>query len=299
MPSTYQLLLNGQPADADLYAAISSLEVEESLDLPGAVQLTLPVGTSASGDLTYVSDSRFQPMANLAVVATPSASSAAGLARGGPGRRRVGAGRRRRRHPRRRSASSTGTSSPQAAPGDRQRELHPVGLGPGRVVADESPGDRQGVDRRDRRRRRQRDLRQTTASRPSGDNLADDSPSHTESGHSLMQRGSDIQFLRTLARRNGKFCRVYLRRSARPADRVLRQAETRRRPGGRPVAQRPPGVDGHRARRELGRDPPHVGHRPAGALHRQRRGRRLGRHVRLRPARRWRAAGWPISPASR
>ena len=43
---------------------------------------------------------------------------------------------------------------------------------------------------------------------PAEDNTADDSPSHTESGHSLMQRGSDIQFLRTLARRNGKICRV-------------------------------------------------------------------------------------------
>ncbi len=43
---------------------------------------------------------------------------------------------------------------------------------------------------------------------PDGDNTTDDSPSHTESGHSLMQRGSDIQFLRTLARRNGKVCRV-------------------------------------------------------------------------------------------
>jgi hypothetical protein len=43
---------------------------------------------------------------------------------------------------------------------------------------------------------------------PSSDNSADDSPSHTESGHSLMQRGSDIQFLRMLARRNGKVCRV-------------------------------------------------------------------------------------------
>ena len=78
MASTYQLLLNGQPADADLYTAVSSLEVEESLDLPGAVQLTVPVGTSATGDLTYVSDSRLQPMANLAVVVTPAAGSAAG-----------------------------------------------------------------------------------------------------------------------------------------------------------------------------------------------------------------------------
>ena len=54
------------------------MEVEESLDLPGAVQLTLPVATSSSGDLTYVSDSRFQPLVNVAVVATPGAGSAAG-----------------------------------------------------------------------------------------------------------------------------------------------------------------------------------------------------------------------------
>ena len=30
---------------------------------------------------------------------------------------------------------------------------------------------------------------------PAPENSDDDSPSHVESGHSLMQRGSDIQFL--------------------------------------------------------------------------------------------------------
>lgn len=43
---------------------------------------------------------------------------------------------------------------------------------------------------------------------PAPGNQSDDSPSHTEDGHSLMQRMSDIQFLRMLARRNGKLCRV-------------------------------------------------------------------------------------------
>ncbi|WP_404558428.1 phage baseplate assembly protein V [Bradyrhizobium niftali] len=43
---------------------------------------------------------------------------------------------------------------------------------------------------------------------PSDQNSDDDSPSHSEDGHSLMQRASDIQFLRTLARRSGKVCRV-------------------------------------------------------------------------------------------
>jgi hypothetical protein len=43
---------------------------------------------------------------------------------------------------------------------------------------------------------------------PADDNTQDDSPSHTEGTHSLMQRGSDIAFLRMLARRSGKVCRV-------------------------------------------------------------------------------------------
>ena len=43
---------------------------------------------------------------------------------------------------------------------------------------------------------------------PAHEKTDEDSPSHTESGHSLMQRATDIQSLRTLARRNGKFCRV-------------------------------------------------------------------------------------------
>ena len=39
MPGGYQLLLNGQPAETDLYTSIASLEVEESMDLPAAVQI--------------------------------------------------------------------------------------------------------------------------------------------------------------------------------------------------------------------------------------------------------------------
>src|SRR5689334_5675809 len=83
MPSTYQLLLDGQPADADLYTALTSLEVEENMDLPGAVQLTLPVGRSDDGELTYASDPRFRPLANLAVVVAPAGESSAASALAG------------------------------------------------------------------------------------------------------------------------------------------------------------------------------------------------------------------------
>src|SRR6478672_9505431 len=87
MSSTYQILFDGQPPDPDFYTSITSLEVEENIDLPGAVQLKLPVNRSDSGDLTYVADSRFKPLANVAVVASPAAglAGAAGSALGSLG----------------------------------------------------------------------------------------------------------------------------------------------------------------------------------------------------------------------
>src|SRR6516225_3737747 len=73
--STYRLVVNGTQADNDLYTQISSLEVEENADLPGAIQIHLPVDASSSGDLIFVSDDRFKPFSNLAVVATPTGGS--------------------------------------------------------------------------------------------------------------------------------------------------------------------------------------------------------------------------------
>src|SRR5690348_11955159 len=70
MASSFQLLLNGAPADDALLTALNGLEVEENADLPGAIQLSLPISVTEQGDLSYVTDSRFNPMANLAVVAT-------------------------------------------------------------------------------------------------------------------------------------------------------------------------------------------------------------------------------------
>src|SRR5262245_24667707 len=80
MASSYQILFDGQPADADFYTSIASLEVEENVEMPGALQLNLPVNRSDSGDLTNVADNRFKPLANIAVVATPAAGAATDLA---------------------------------------------------------------------------------------------------------------------------------------------------------------------------------------------------------------------------
>ncbi len=70
MPSTFRLLLGGSSASEDLYTQMTSIEVEENADLPGAFQLNLPVNATSAGDLTFINDSTLQPFANVAVVAT-------------------------------------------------------------------------------------------------------------------------------------------------------------------------------------------------------------------------------------
>ena len=186
MPSTYQIFLNGQPADADLYTALSSLEVEESMDLPGAVQLTLPV-TCATGDLTYVSDSRFQPMANLAVVVTPAAGSAAGSPAAALG-----------------AAASARASAAAAAPAPQcifdgfvlSHKLH-LETGNANSTLSAWGQDASWLMNLQETVKEWIDVTDADVANsifgnygitPLDDNLADDSPSHTESGHSLMQR---------------------------------------------------------------------------------------------------------------
>src|SRR3954454_4219740 len=71
MPGTFQLLFDGSPVDDEMYRAIASVEVEENLDLPDAVQLTIAVSRTKAGELDYPGSERLRPFANVAVVATP------------------------------------------------------------------------------------------------------------------------------------------------------------------------------------------------------------------------------------
>jgi len=203
MSGGYQLLLNGQPADSDLYAAITTLEVEESMDLPSALQFTVPIAATAGGDLLYVSDSRFMPLASVAVVATPGTSSAVGAIGGA-----VGA-----------VTSALGSTPTGQCIFDGYALSHKIHLDSGitnstLVVWGQ---DASWLMNLTEKVKEWVDVTDATVANtifgdygitPSDQNLADDSPSHTEDGHSLMQRGSDIQFLRNLARRNGKVCRI-------------------------------------------------------------------------------------------
>lgn len=182
MGSTFRLLTDGTPADDKLYTVMGTLEVEENADLPGAVQVNLPVDTTDSQDLTFVTDDRFRPFANLAVVVTPTGQSDECVFDGYVLTHKL--------HLKKGTSGSTLEVWGQDASWlmnleEKTREWVDV---TDADVANSIFGD-YGIT-------------------PAPDNTSDDSPAHTEDGHSLMQRSSDIQFLRSLARRNGKLCRV-------------------------------------------------------------------------------------------
>jgi phage protein D len=198
MGGSYQILFDGQAAAAEFYNAVSSLEVEENMDLPGAVQISLPVSRSPSGDLTYVSDSTLQPMVNVAVVVTPPSGGASDAA--SPADDAIGGSKAQcifdgyilsqKLHLETGATNSTLTVWGQDASWlmnltENIKEWVDV---TDADAANSIFGD-YGIT-------------------PDSANTDDDSPSHTESGHTLMQRASDIQFLRNLARRNGKICRI-------------------------------------------------------------------------------------------
>ena len=180
--STFQFVINGTAADDELIAVMGPLEVEENVDLPGAIQLTLPVDSDGAGDLTFVNDPRFQPFVNLAVVVTPAGQTDQCIFDGYVLANKL--------HLQKGTTGSTLTVWGQDASWlmnleEKVKEWVDV---TDADVANSIFGI-YGIT-------------------PASDNTDDDSPAHNEDGHTLMQRASDIQFLRNLARRNGKLCRV-------------------------------------------------------------------------------------------
>ncbi|WP_287131217.1 hypothetical protein, partial [Candidatus Cyanaurora vandensis] len=185
MASTYRLIFDGTAAPADFYADLALLEVEENADLPGAVQLTLPVSRSAQGDLTQVSEGRFRPLARVAVVARAADQADECIFDGYILAHKL--------HLQTGITASTLTVWGQDSSWlmnltEKTREWVDV---TDSAVANTLFGE-YGIS-------------------ASPDNTQEDSPTHTEDTQTLMQRDSDIQFLRQLARRNGKLCRVVCR----------------------------------------------------------------------------------------
>lgn len=185
MSVTIQLAIGGTAVPHALYDAIAQLEVEESSDRPGALLLQLPVNRTSSGDLQFVGDGVFEPRTNITLTVTPSAagSRAQCIFDGYVLSWRL--------HLDRASTSSTTEIWAQDASWlmniDDQVTEWPSGYTDGEVA--NAIFGKYGF---------------TTAD----GNTQNDSPGHTSDGHTLFQRATDLQFLRGLARRGGKLCRV-------------------------------------------------------------------------------------------
>lgn len=180
--STYQVLLNGKAADEGFYDLISKLEIEENSDLPDAILLQLPIAEQ-DGEMTWLGDQRIAPYSNIAVVVTPDEGGAKQCIFDGyvlTHKVRMPAG-------------------PAGATVDVWGQDASVLMGLTEHVKEWSGMSDVDVAAQ---------IFNSYNASPAPDNDREDSPTHTEDEHTLMQRGSDIDFLRRLARRTGRWCRV-------------------------------------------------------------------------------------------
>lgn len=174
-------IVAGTTEAEDIAGAMSVLEVEENADAPGAFALTLPLA-AVDGEPSWVGDARLQPLKPIAVMVRAGENPDECVFDG-----------------------VVLSHAIHVAPGMTQSSLRVWGQDASWLMNMEEKA-REWVDATDA----------TIAASifgeyeiaPSPDNLSDDSPLHAEAGHSLMQRGTDAQFLRQLARRSGKLFRV-------------------------------------------------------------------------------------------
>jgi hypothetical protein len=179
---SFSILIGGTAAD-DLAATFNELEVEENVDAPGAFSLILPINVTSTGDYDVVNDSRLAPLSNVAIVATASDGNQQCIFDGYVLAQTA--------HLDTGTVASTLRVWGQDATwlmNTTEQVKEWVDLTDG-DVANSIFGDYNFT--------------------PDPTNLDDDSPAHTSDGNTLMQRATDAQFLRLLARRNGKLFRVF------------------------------------------------------------------------------------------
>jgi len=177
----FQLLVGGAPASAVLQEALQSVEVEENADGPDAMMLELPVNRTDTGDLQFIDDGTFEPYTRVSAILSTGESTQCIF---------DGYVLSWRLHLDRVSAASTIRVWAQDASwlmniDDKVREW--PGLTDGEVA---------------------NSIFATYEFIPDDANTGYDSPAHDPSQHTLFQRATDLQFLYTLAKRNGKICRV-------------------------------------------------------------------------------------------
>lgn len=182
MLHNYQLFVDGTGVGEEIYGVLSSIVVEEHADLPGAIEIQLPIAADGAGDITRINDNALRPYANLALVVTPAGGDAQCIFDGYVLSHKMKLDRGL-------SAATLRVWGQDASwMMNRAETVHEW------ADMDESAIASNIFD--------------NYQIQAAPENTQEAAISHTTSGHSLMQRSSDIQFLKQLARRNGRLCRV-------------------------------------------------------------------------------------------
>jgi phage protein D len=159
------------------------IQIEENVELPSAFSIKLPLNVTQSGDYDLIVDSRMAPLTNVTLVATAADGQAQCLIDGYLLAQNV--------------HLDTGTSSSTIEIWGQDATW----------LMNTTEQAKEWADVTDS---------QVAASifgnygfTPDDANSDDDSPTYTSDSNTLMQRGTDAQFLRRLAKRTGKIFRVY------------------------------------------------------------------------------------------
>jgi len=160
---------------------VSRLEIEENADLPGAISLQLPVAAK-DGELSWVGDARIAPYANIAVLATPEGGDQHCIFDGYVLTHKVHL-----------------PAGPAGATVEVWGQDASVLMGLTETVKEWSGLSDSEVAGQ---------IFSSYGYSPAAENGSEPAPAHTDDEHTLMQRASDADFLRRLARRTGRWFRV-------------------------------------------------------------------------------------------
>lgn len=183
MPAAAVILaFGGSPASADVSDAVQLIEVEENADRPDTLRLRLPVNRTDAGELQFVDDGTLDPSTNVTVVVTPNEQSDQCIFDGYLTSWNL------RLDPTMQASTIDAWGQDASwlmSLDDKIRQWPDITNG---SVANQ--------------------IFSEYGFSPTPENTSNDSPVHATAEHTLFQRSTDLEFLRGLARRNGKLCRV-------------------------------------------------------------------------------------------
>lgn len=182
MSSALQVYMDGQAVEADFYDRYTSIQIEENADGPGSLLIRLPVAATPEGQVSSIDDPEWQPLKSIVVLATPEGGETGCIFDGFIVSQKL-----------------------HMESGLRGSWVEVYAQDATLLMTFEEK-TREWVNSTDASAANA--IFQEYGFSPDPKNSDDDSGSYTEENHTLMQRGTDLEFLRGLSRRSGRMLRV-------------------------------------------------------------------------------------------